>query len=390
MFNYLSLKKDLSKSAYRVIKHINNGNAMQFDKVLLDVLYNYPNDLKGIFHFVAYQYTYYIKTPLNFQCKDYILKEDLPDNYFRLYFNKTKISPEKLDSTLKVRAYCRWWMRRKRININELIFNLYIDNLLIAEKPVDVFRCANIAWHVCESTAIPMSIWKNIEAKIKKDNDSIKYCVFKENLTLSERNIAMSEAINERISKYYDPKLTDVQNAEKAGVCFNTFKKWAIENNKTKKDRHVQEVEYVRMNYDTNLTIKQNFESPVMQYLNISFSTFKRILKEIKNAPECGLNQPYQPEIVKSNTKYTEEKETPQNDFNQFYFDPDNTEIMTETATNSEINVVSQQEDEIEPVNLNTVDIQNTINGVFTTINGWNSGTLNLGNDKFGKPTLVI
>lgn len=127
----------------------------------------------------------------------------------------------------------------------------------------------------------------------------------------------MEEIVKNKISKVYDPKLTDKENAEKAGVCFNTFKKWAVENKKTKQDRIQQDIQYVREHYDNDLTIKKNFEeNPFIIEMNISFGTFKNIIKKMKQQDKETepIKAPEQPEIVQAKQAATEQPKSVQNE----------------------------------------------------------------------------
>ena len=314
MTKYLS--NTLPKPVYNVVKKQEKG-LLPFDKVLLHACEFFGMDLKGLFDYVKYQFTYFTKTPMDFKGEDYILTENLPHNYFRLYHNCSKISPDELYRTLTVRAYCRKYMK-PYISPDELLFNTYVDNIIIGEKPLHVGYCANIALYVYNSEEIPEDIMNRIHAKIEADKP--KYCIFNSDIKLKDRDAMIEKILQDKIAECYDPKLTDAQNAANAGVCFNTFKKWAVANKKTKSDRHLMEVEFVKNNFDNDLTIKENFESPLMQSLNISFSTFKRILKEIKEQKK-PINEPYQPEIAQPKEIYTQtgpdakmEPETAQNE----------------------------------------------------------------------------
>lgn len=158
-----------------------------------------------------------------------------------------------------------------------------------------------------------MSIFNNIEAKIKADRDKIKFCVFQEKISLNRRKEIMQEIIKDKIEKTYDPNLTDLENAEKAGVCFNTFKKWAIENKKTKSDRQHEQIEFIKKNYDHSLSINKNFELPEMQTLNVSLSTFKRLVKKTKIEKQ-SIDLP-EPQIIELPEQVTTEKvDVPQNE----------------------------------------------------------------------------
>lgn len=296
----------LSKSAYNTVQQVKKGIS-PFDTTLLKACEQFQNNIPALFDFVNCQYTYFTKTPLDFMDKDYILVENLPDNYLRLYHNTTKISCSKdLYRILTVRCYFRKVMK-PYININEMLFNAYIDNKLIGADPFHVAVCANIVQHVYEANDIPEDIKKRIEEKIQADRPEI--CVFKPNIKSEDRMKIIEMILRDRIAQTYNPDLTDNENAKNAGVCLNTFKKWAKANGNTKQDRMQKDIDYVRQHFDYDMTIKANFEqNPLIIAMGISFSTFKNILKRMKQQdketqPAACIEAPYHPET-------TEDKQT--------------------------------------------------------------------------------
>lgn len=287
----------LPKPVYNILKEKENGTLL-VDKYLLAILEKYGSNIKAIFEHFSNQYTYFIKTPIDFMGKDYILVDDMPNNYFRLYHNSKKVSREEIYRILTVRAYCRKVMKPK-ISVDELLFNVYVDNIRLAVFPLHIGYCANIAEHVYRATEIPEDIKKRINDKIAADRPEI--CIFKPNTKLEDRKKIMEDIIKEKIARVYDPKLTDRENAENAGVCFNTFKKWAQENGCTKQQRMQADIAYVKEHYDPDMTIKGNYENnEFIADMGISFSTFKNILKKIKQEDKQTepIIAPCQPETV--------------------------------------------------------------------------------------------
>ena len=269
----------LPKPVYNILKEKEKGTLL-VDKYLLAILEKYGSNIKAIFEHFSNQYTYFIKTPIDFMGKDYILVDDMPNNYFRLYHNSKKVSREEIYRILTVRAYYRKVMKPK-ISVDELLFNVYVDNIRLAVFPLHIGYCANIAEHVSRATEIREDIKKRINDKIAADRPEI--CIFKPNTKLEDRKKIMEDIIKEKIARVYDPKLTDRENAENAGVCFNTFKKWAQENGCTKQQRMQPDIAYVKEHYDPDMTIKGNYENnEFIADMCISFSTFKNILKKIK------------------------------------------------------------------------------------------------------------
>ena len=148
MCNYL-----YQKPIYNILKKKEHGELL-VDKYLLFLLEKFDKDVRGIFDYFHHQYNYFIKTPVDFMGDDYILAEDIPDNYFILYHNTKKVASKDLYRVLTVRAYCRKVMK-PYITVDELLFNIYIDNLRIAATPLHVGYCTNIVEHVYKATAIP-------------------------------------------------------------------------------------------------------------------------------------------------------------------------------------------------------------------------------------------
>lgn len=220
----------LPKSIYNTIQQVKKGIS-PFDTTLLKACEVFQNNLPALFDFINCQYTYFTKTPLDFMGEDYILAENVPDNYCTLFHNIYKVNSKNIYRTLTVRCYFRKVMK-PNISINEMLFNCCIDNILIAEDPIHVAACATIVQHVSESTEIPEDIKKRIDERIKADKPEI--CVFKPNTKPEERMRIIEKILRDKIAQTYNPKLTDKENAKNAGVCLDTFKKWAKANGKTK------------------------------------------------------------------------------------------------------------------------------------------------------------
>lgn len=73
-----------------------------------------------------------------------------------------------------------------------------------------------------------------------------------------------------------------------------------------------KDIEYVRKHFDYDMTIKANFEeNPLIMAMGISFSTFKNILKRIKqqdkeSQPTDCIEAPYHPETIEDKETITQ------------------------------------------------------------------------------------
>lgn len=242
---------------YEVIKYVEEEEqkqeVLEMPKLDYQMIKNMKTlDYKTFMHYYSKQYHYYYRTRYDGD-EDYYLTDD---NYLSLYYNRVAI---KDGNHRRRKLYQRACLRRLMTtddNINEILFNLYIDSSKFIDNSdgvitIDVLvRAAQSAYRYTKD-----EISKKFEKQIKLSNDK------KPKFIVSDKFINKKEMVgkirtklkDEQIGELYDFSKSVKENSEEINkyfkVSFSRLYKFVNKNNLR---------DNKQLNYDYSKSVRWN------------------------------------------------------------------------------------------------------------------------------------
>lgn len=236
--------------------------------------------------------TYFKRTPCDFNCKQlFIPKEDLPSNYIDFYVSdKYKKTGDDLISFLLKRGIYRMYAVSS-VSSTDLLYNMVIDFRLYAtpdnsvqSQIEELFRCVQFLMKYDKQNLFTIA---GVETLHYYSLNLIKEGIYSKSVkTKQDREMAKKQYTDNKISRIYRKDLTIKANAKRAGVSETRMKEWIAEFGALKQERMLNRLAIIKTVYDKTKSIKENFDNPEIQKLNISFRTYQREVKKAMTQEE--------------------------------------------------------------------------------------------------------
>lgn len=228
-------------------------------------------DYKTFMHFYSQKYHYYYRTQYKGD-NDYFMTDD---NYISLYYNRERITDGNHRRRKLYERACLRRLMNEDDNINEILFNLYIDSAKFIDNSdsvitIDVLvRAAQSAYKYTKET-----LAKKFEKQIKLSNDK------KPKFVVSDKFINKKEMIgkirtqikDEQIGELYDESKSVKENYEDINKYFKVSLRrlYQFVKKNNLKDKK-------QLNYDFSKSVRWNANN-----LGISVNKAFRLSKEYK------------------------------------------------------------------------------------------------------------
>ena len=249
-------------------------NEILFDKNLLLNIVRRGNDLHDFAKW-NWNYSYITRNTNNLKEGEYKKTSD------EIVLSKPgkKIKRGFRLKVLKQRAALRRVMTNDNITPNLLLFNLWMDRILICEyfEDITVEEATQAIKYVLSMTMEQIKqIYK--EAIIKQTN---KKFIAGKGTKINQIGGIISEIRKDYITKNYNPELNVEQNCKLMGVSKPTLIKWMKEKGIDKQSKIKNLISKIKKVYNPELSIIDNYNSDEIKSMNISLSTFKNYIKQI-------------------------------------------------------------------------------------------------------------